>query len=157
MNEAQAGRLFKLSIWNGSEFTLICGLQATSVTINQEGVDTTDNCSGSIRQMLEGAGVRNVSISGNGVTRLPSAMSFLLSSHFAQSHVYMRLTDGRGLDLYGFMQIVSIGASAAYNGAEMFEISLESTGEVTDFAFSIFTEDSVPVLTEDGLSLQTED
>ena len=157
MNEARKGILFSVYVFEGGDYRLLCGLQATSVTINQEGVDTTDNCSsGQWREMLEGAGVRSFSISGNGITRLPSALSFLLSIYFAQSHIDIKVKSGT-LELYSTMQITAFGNSASHNGAELFEITLESTGEVTDFAFSIFTEDSAPLLTEDGLSLQTED
>ena len=156
MNEARKGSLFSIYTLDGSDLRLLCGLQATSVTINQEGVDTTDNCSGSIRQMLEGAGVRSFSISGNGITRLPTALSFLLSIYFAQSHIDIKVKSGT-LELYSTMQIASIGGSAAYNGAELFEITLESTGRVTTSAEDgILTEDGVQIFTEDGESLQPE-
>ena len=153
-----AGNLFKLSALIDGEFTLVCGLQSTSATINAESVDTTDNCSGRFRSILEGAGVRSFTISGSGVTRLPSALSFLLSSHFAQSHIYVKLTDGRGLELYSFMQITAFGNSASHNGAELFEITLESTGRVTTSATEdgILAEDGVQIFTEDGESLQPE-
>ena len=157
MNEAQAGKLFSIYTLDGSTLRLLCGLQATSVTINQEGVDTTDNCSNGQRQMLEGAGVRSFSISGNGITRLPTALSFLLSSYFAQSHIYVKVKSGT-LELYSTMQITAFGGSASHNGAELFEITLESTGRVTTSATEdgILAEDGVQIFTEDGESLQPE-
>ena len=156
MNEARKGSLFSVYVFEGGDYRLLCGLQATSVTISQEGVDTTDNCSGSIRQMLEGAGVRSFSISGNGITRLPSALSFLLSIYFAQSHIDIKVKSGT-LELYSTMQIASIGDSASHNGAELFEITLESTGRVTTSAEDgILAEDGVQIFTEDDQSLQPE-
>ena len=155
MSDARKGSLFSVYVFEGGDYRLLCGLQATSITINQEGVDTTDNCSGSIRQMLEGAGVRSFSISGNGIARLPSALSFLLSSYFAQSHIDIKVKSGT-LELYSTVQIASIGGSAAYNSAELFEITLESTREVTTFPLGILSEDGVRLFSEDGESLQPE-
>jgi predicted secreted protein len=80
--------------------------------------------------MLESAGVRSFTISGSGVTRLPSVFSYLLTQHIAQNHVYVQLVDQFSTVYTGFMQIASIGKSAAHNGAELFEITLESTNRI---------------------------
>ena len=112
-------------------WTKVCGLTQTGLTINQEGVDITDNCSEGWREMLEGAGVRNVSISASGNARDNAAQQFILAKILANEFVTARIKRGHGDEFSGVWQIPSNGYSAPYNGAETFEVTLESAGKIT--------------------------
>ena len=79
MNEARKGSLFSVYVLESGDYRLLCGLQATSVTINQEGVDTTDNCSGSIRQMLEGTAYYSVTNRGQNAAAITIDFDYLLT------------------------------------------------------------------------------
>lgn len=133
--EAYKGLDFILEVDNGTEgvplWTRVCGLTQTGLTINQEGVDITDNCSEGWREMLEGAGVRSVSISGSGNSRNNDGQKFLEEACRSNLFVKARIRRGYGDQFSGVWQIPSVGASATYNGAETFEVTLESAGEIT--------------------------
>jgi TP901-1 family phage major tail protein len=67
---AQKGREVLLKIGDGATtevFTTIGGLNTTGLTINNEQVDITNKGSGGWRELLEGAGVQSMGISGSGV------------------------------------------------------------------------------------------
>jgi TP901-1 family phage major tail protein len=133
--EAFKGLDFILEVNTGTTgipiWTKICGLTQTGLTINQEGVDITDNCSEGWREMLEGAGIRNVSISASGNARDTAGQQWILSKILANEFVEARIRRGYGDEFSGFWQIPSNGYSAPYNSAETFEVTLESAGEIT--------------------------
>ena len=151
MNEARKGILFSVYVFEGGDYRLLCGLQATSVTINQEGVDTTDNCSSGQRQMLEGAGVRSLSISGNGISR---SFGNILAAHVQNQQIYTLIVNAVGQEVYaGFCHISSISLSGAHNGADLFDIALESTSRVQYIPpnQSILSDEfGAPIATESG-------
>lgn len=127
MSDARAGRLFSVYTLDSAGLRLLCGLQSTSLTVAQEGIDTTDNCSDGNREMLEGAGIRSLSISGSGITR---SFSELLAAHVQNQHIYALVTNAASQVFAAFYQISSIGLSGAHNGAELFDITLESAASV---------------------------
>lgn len=112
-------------------WTKMCGLTQTGLTINQEGVDITDNCSEGWREMLQGAGVRSVSISASGNASDNAAQQWILSKILDNAFVVARIRRGIGDEFSGTWQIPSSGFSAAYNGAETFEVTLESAGAIS--------------------------
>lgn len=112
-------------------WTKMCGLTQTGLTINGEGVDVTDNCSEGWREMLEGAGIRSVSISASGNASDNAAQQFILAKILANEFVEARIKRGYGDEFAGVFQIPSNGYSAPHNGAETFEVTLESAGEIT--------------------------
>lgn len=127
MSEARKGSLFSIYTLDGSDLRLLCGLQSTSVTVNQEGVDTTDNCSNQWRSMLEGAGVRSLSVAGNGISR---NFSSILAAHVQNQQLYTLIVNAVGQVYAGFCHISSISLSGAHNGADLFDIALESASRV---------------------------
>ena len=152
MNEARKGNLFSIYTLDSSTgvLTLLCGLQSTSVTINQEGVDTTDNCSNQWRNMLEGAGVRSLSISGNGISR---NFGSILAAHVQNQQIYTLIVNAVGQVYAGFCHISSISLSGAHNGADLFDIALESSSRVQYIPPnpSILSDEfGAPIATESG-------
>ncbi|NJN06305.1 MAG: phage major tail protein, TP901-1 family, partial [Rhodobacteraceae bacterium] len=69
---AQNGKdlLIKVDMAADGSFTTLAGLRATRVSFNAETIDVTSlESQGGWRELLAGAGVRSVSISGSGVFR----------------------------------------------------------------------------------------
>ena len=69
---AQNGKdlLVKVDMADDGQFTTLAGLRATRVSFNAETIDVTSlESQGGWRELLSGAGVRSVSISGSGVFR----------------------------------------------------------------------------------------
>ncbi len=67
---AEKGRAFLLKIGDGGgpeAFTAVGGMRSTSLRINNELVDVTNKTSNGWRDILAGAGTRNVSLGGSGI------------------------------------------------------------------------------------------
>ena len=67
---AEKGSAFLLKVGDGQVppgFTTVAGLRTTQLSINGEAVAITSKDSGGWRELLSGAGVRSVSVSGAGV------------------------------------------------------------------------------------------
>jgi TP901-1 family phage major tail protein len=109
----------------------VCGLTQTGMTINAESVDVTDNCSEGWREMLEGAGIRSMSITASGNANDSETQLFLTAAIMADQFISARIRRGYGDEFAGVWHIPSNGFSAAHNGAETFEVTLESAGEIT--------------------------
>jgi len=65
----EKGSAFLLKIGDGANpvvFSTVAGLRTTQMTINAETVVVTNQGSGGWRELLSGAGVRSVSLSGAG-------------------------------------------------------------------------------------------
>lgn len=112
-------------------WTKICGLTQTGLTINAESVDVTDNCSDGWREMLEGAGIRSVSISASGNATDNAGQLFMTQAILDDEFIQARIKRGYGDQFAGMWHIPSNGFSAAHNGAETYEVTLESAGEIT--------------------------
>lgn len=112
-------------------WTKICGLTQTGLTINAESVDVTDNCSDGWREMLEGAGIRSVSISASGNATDNAGQLFMTQAILDDEFIQARIKRGHGDQFAGMWHIPSNGFSAAHNGAETYEVTLESAGEIT--------------------------
>ena len=67
---AEKGSAFLLKIGNGAvpvAYATVAGLRTTQLSVNGEAVAITSKDSGGWRELLSGAGVRSVSVSGAGV------------------------------------------------------------------------------------------
>src|SRR6056297_2083582 len=75
---AQNGKdlLIKVDVDGNGTFETLAGLRATRVSFNAETVDVTSlESEGGWRELLAGAGVRSVAISGRACSRMPGRMN----------------------------------------------------------------------------------
>ena len=132
---AEKGRAMVLKVGDGATseaFTTIGGMRANTVTINGETVDITDKDSAGWRQLLAAAGVKSVSIQGNGVFKDSAAEATIRAYALAQSIDNYQLAFEDGDYFAGAFQITSLEYTGEYNGARQYSLQLESSGEVTD-------------------------
>lgn len=132
---AQKGSLVLLKVGDGGTptetFTTVGGLRTTSFTHNNQTVDATNKDSGAWRELLEGAGVRSISISGSGVFTDSAAEETVRGYAVNNSIQNYELTFGNGDKLSGAFQITSYQRAGTYNDAETYSITLASAGAVT--------------------------
>ncbi len=128
---AQNGRELLLQIDSGSGYVNIGGFQSNSITINGEPVEITSKDSEGFKEYLPGAGLRSLSLSGDGV--------FVSDAAFLKAHDHMEqrtladckiILPGLG-DYTGNFAIMSIDMSGSHNEAVTYSISLESSGTFT--------------------------
>jgi TP901-1 family phage major tail protein len=130
---AESGRAFLLKVGNGGTplaFTTVAGLRTTQLSINGEMVAITSKDSGGWRELLSGAGVRSVSVSGAGVFTGSVAEVRLKGNALAGVIDDYRLSFESGETLTGRFLVTKLEYAGDYNGERSYTIALESSGAV---------------------------
>jgi len=130
---AYKGALVLLKIGDGEEtelFSTIGGMRTTRFVFNSKLIDTTNKDSGAWRQILEGGGIRYISISGDGLFTDSNAEEIMREQAFNNHIKNYELYFGNGDKLSGSFQITSYERSGDYDGEETYKITLESSGEI---------------------------
>ena len=136
---AQKGSSFLLKDNSTGTPTTIGGLRSTSMTINGEMIDITTKDSSAFisggadkaRDLLEGGGVRSMSISASGVFTDSTAENNVRGFAFDGQIKTYQLAFGVGSTLDGYFLITSFEKAGEYNGEETYSITLESHNTVT--------------------------
>jgi TP901-1 family phage major tail protein len=130
---AESGRAFLLKVGNGGAplaFSTVAGLRTTQLAINGDMVAITSKDSGGWRELLSGAGVRSVSVSGAGVFTGSGAEVRLKGNALAGVIDDYRLSFESGETLTGRFLVTKLEYAGDYNGERSYTIALESSGAV---------------------------
>jgi TP901-1 family phage major tail protein len=131
---AQSGKdlLIKVDMTASGDFTTLAGLRATRVSFNAETIDVTSlESQGGWRELLTGAGVRSVSISGSGVFKDAATDERARQLFFdGEAPDFQVLIPDFGI-VQGPFQVASIEYSGSHNGEATYELSLASAGALT--------------------------
>lgn len=131
----QKGKLVLLKVGDGQtpteSFATIGGLRTTSFNLNNQSVDATNKDSGQWRELLDGAGISSLSISGAGLFTDAASEETLRGYAFGNNIKNYELHFGNGDVLSGAFQVTSYQRSGNHNDDETYSISLESAGAVT--------------------------
>ncbi len=132
---AQAGKDILLKISDGAAtptFVSVAGLRARTISLNAKTIDATDSDSaGRWRELLAGAGVRSVAVSGSGVFRDAASDAQVRTSFFDQSARAWRLVIPDFGQLEGPFIVAALEYAGEHDGEAAFAISLASAGAVT--------------------------
>lgn len=130
---AEKGSAFLLKIGDGEspvEYTTIAGLRTTQMSINGEPVVITNKDSGGWRQLLSGAGVRSVSVSGAGVFTGSAAETRMKNHALSGTIDAFELSFESGEKMQGDFLVSRLDYSGDFNGERSYTLSLESSGAV---------------------------
>jgi len=130
---AEKGSAFLLKIGNGAvpvAYTTVAGLRTTQLSVNGEAVAITNKDSGGWRELLSGAGVRSVSVSGAGVFTGSAAEVRLRNNALAGTIDDYRLTFEGGETMTGRFLVTRLDYAGDYNGERNYTLALESSGPV---------------------------
>ena len=131
---AQSGKdlLIKVDMTASGDFTTLAGLRASRVSFNAETIDVTSlESQGGWRELLTGAGVRSVSISGSGVFKDAATDERARQLFFdGEAPDFQVLIPDFGI-VQGPFQVASIEYSGNHNGEATYELSLASAGALT--------------------------
>lgn len=117
---------------SGSTYTTIGGLRAKTMTFNAEGIDVTNHSSSQWRTMLDGAGIRSMTISGQGVFNTDATLTTLRQAAVAQTLTNFQIVDDDSGDTFqAAFKVTSFERAGEYNGEMTWSTTLESSGEVT--------------------------
>jgi len=131
---AQTGKsvLVKRVPTGGGASVTVAGGRSKSITLNKETVDITDSDStGQWRELLAGAGVKNVSVSLSGVFK-DSAVEGLVLGDFTGDvlSTYELVVPALGT-FSGTYDIPSLEYSGEYNGEVQYSMTFESAGAIS--------------------------
>ena len=128
---AQPGRSLLLKAGTGTGALTIASLRTTSFTVNGETVDVTNKDSAGYRELLGTAGIVSASISGAGVLAGGTFDVMLINRSTARSLDLYTVTFGTGNSIAGSFQVTSYQSAGEYNGAQTYDVALESSGSFT--------------------------
>lgn len=108
------------------------GLQTKSQSMNNEMIDVTNHGSNQDRTLLDGCGIRSMSVSGSGVYNGDSnTLQDLEAACLSGVLQSMRLIDEESRSYTGMFKVTTFERASEYNGACTYSITLESSGAIT--------------------------
>ncbi|PHS27662.1 MAG: phage major tail protein, TP901-1 family [Robiginitomaculum sp.] len=125
--------LLKLEDPAGSSiFVTMAGLRARTISLNAKTVDTTNADSiGAWRELLPGAGVKSLSVSGSGVFTDTAADEAVRAAFFGQeARRWQLIIPGFGT-LDGLMQIAALDYAGDFDGEAVYSLTLASAGAIS--------------------------
>jgi TP901-1 family phage major tail protein len=128
---AEKGSAFLLKISDGAPtpvFTTLAGLRTTGLTINAESVNITHKGSGGWRDLLGGAGIRSVSLSGSGVFTNSAAELRLRTLALSAAVDDYEVVFDSAEKMKGKFQVTRLDYAGDYNGERTYAVTLESSG-----------------------------
>lgn len=129
----EKGSAFLLKVGDGSVpavFTTVAGLRTTQMAINAETVVVTNQGSGGWRELLSGAGVRSVSLSGSGVFTGSAAEVRMKASALAGVIDDYQVAFESGETVTGRFLLTRLDYAGDFNGERTYTLALESSGPV---------------------------
>lgn len=133
MMAVEKGSAFLLKVGDGAAspvYATVAGMRTTMLSINGEAVVITSKASGGWRELLSGAGVRSVSVSGAGVFTGSAAETRLKANALAGLLDEYELSFESGERLRGRFLVARLDYAGDYNGERSYTLALESSGQV---------------------------
>ena len=130
---SEKGSAFLLKVGDGATpplYTTIAGLRTTQLSVSADTVVVTNKGSGGWRELLSGAGVRSVSLSGAGVFSGTAAEARVKASALAGILDDYQVSFESGERLAGRFLITRLDYAGDFNGERTYTLALESSGPV---------------------------
>ncbi|MES2493485.1 MAG: phage major tail protein, TP901-1 family [Pseudomonadota bacterium] len=130
---AQKGAAFLLKISDGAAtpaYRTVAGLRTTQMSITGDTVVITNKDSGGWRELLSGAGIRQVSVSAAGIFLGSAAENQIRDHALSGTIANYELSFEDGTRMTGKFLIQRLDYSGDFNGERNYTISLESSGAV---------------------------
>ena len=130
---AEKGSAFLLKVGDGTAtpvYSTVAGLRTTQMSVNGDAVVITHKGSGAWRELLSGAGVRSVSVSGAGVFTGSVAENRIKNNALSGLIDDYELSFESGEKLQGRFLVARLDYSGDFNGERSYTLALESSGQV---------------------------
>ncbi len=130
---AQKGSAFLLKISDGAvtpSYRTVAGLRTTQMSITGDTVVISSKDSGGWRELLSGAGVRQVSVSAAGIFLGSAAEAQIRANAMAGTLDDYELSFEDGEKLRGRFLVHKLDYAGDFNGERNYTLALESSGEV---------------------------
>lgn len=131
----QPGRacLFKYGSQTSPEtYTTIGGLRNVDLTVDSGPVDVTNKDSGGSQTMLPGAGIWKATVTAQGLFDDTTALKNIFQAgNVSQISFFAQLVFNNGDTYTGQWVVRSLKRTGNYNDAETYDLTLESSGQIT--------------------------
>jgi TP901-1 family phage major tail protein len=130
---AEKGSAFLLKVGNGAAapvYSTVAGLRTTQMSVNGDTVVITNKGSGGWRDLLSGAGVRSVSVSGAGVFTGSTAETRIKNNALSGVIDDYELRFESGERMMGKFLVTRLDYAGDFNGERSYTMALESSGPV---------------------------
>jgi TP901-1 family phage major tail protein len=113
-------------------FKTIGGLRTHSMNFGSEAIDGTNYGSSQWKKIIDGAGIRSMSVSGDGVFNDDANFEALQDAALANTNVDLVFVDvSSGVIFLGEFKVTSFELGAAHDAEGTYSMSAESSGAVT--------------------------
>ncbi len=129
----EKGSAFLLKVSDGAVvpgYATVAGLRTTNLSIASESVVVTNKGSGGWRELLSGAGVRSVAVSGAGVFTGSDAESRVKTAALGGVIDDYEVSFESGERLRGKFLVSRLDYAGDFNGERSYTLALESSGAV---------------------------
>lgn len=130
---AQKGRDLLLKVYDtaASAYVTVAGLRSRKLAFNTAQVDITDaESAGRWRELLAGAGVQRAALSGSGLFKDQASDELVRAAFFSGAILNWQVVVPDFGTVTGPFQITALEYSGQYNGELLFDLALESAGEL---------------------------
>ena len=130
---AQKGSLMLIKVGDGAEvenYSTLGGLRLSRMILNQAVMDASCIGSGQWQQLISGAGLRSISLDGDGIFMDSAAEERARGYAFSGSAQHFRMYFGNGDYFQGSFIIRSYSRSGSYLTEEVYSLHMESAGNV---------------------------
>lgn len=131
---AEKGSAFLLKVGDGAPtpgYQTVAGMKTTQLSINGDAVAVTNKGSGGWRELLSGAGIRLVSISGAGVFTGSTAEARIKTNALTGVLDDYEVAFESGERMRGRFLVTRLDYAGDFNGERSYTLALESSGPVT--------------------------
>jgi TP901-1 family phage major tail protein len=129
---AQKGKDLLVKIADGAGYTTVAGLRTRRLAFNAETVDVTDAESANRwRELLDGAGVKRASVSGQGLFKDAATDELMRQTFFDGTVVNYQIVIPAFGTIQGPFQITTLEFAGEHNAEVTYTMTLESAGELT--------------------------
>ncbi len=130
---AQKGKDLLVKIGDGAGgFTTLAGLRTRTLSLNSKTVDVTDaDSAGRWRELLDGAGVRQMTVSGAGVFRTAAADAAMRQAFFDGAAKPFRLVAPGFGTFDGPFLVAALEYAGTHDGEATYAVTLASAGALT--------------------------
>jgi len=130
---AQKGSLMLIKVGDGApseSFGTLGGLQVSSMVVNHGAIDASCLGSGQWRQVIDGGGLRMVSVEGEGIFTDTAVEERMRGYTFSGDIHNFRLYFGNGDYVQGGFIISRYMRSGTHESEEIYSVHLESAGDI---------------------------
>lgn len=128
----ESGRNLLLKSGSGASAVTIGDMMSHTFTINNEIVDITDKGDSGFRTLLANAGLKSMTVAGNGNFSDDTGLTTLRTASLgATIDTYTLCLESGGDVIVGNFQVTSFEITGEHNNQTTFSVTLESSGSYT--------------------------